>query len=188
MATGFGLRLVKSQGMEGYTGNLNEFAISPANPGKIFTGDLVKLAGGFIDEASGRATGGAFIPCGVFMGCKFVDSDGSIRFRQFWDGAAGRTNILADVAQPPHGIFYIRGAAGTTYAAATTVGARYGIAYAAGSPMYGDSRVTLGAAVIATGPLIVHRLAPLPDNKWGNGMPIFEVSMIQQQLTAAVAA
>jgi hypothetical protein len=187
MPSGFGLRLVRSQGMEGYTGNLHEFPIDPANDDPIFTGDVVKLVGGLLVEASGLASGAAFIPCGVFAGCRFVDTDGSIRFRQFWDGGPGRKNIVAHVAQPVSGVFYIRGADGVVYTQAA-IGARYGIVYAAGSPMYGDSRITLGAAPAAAGPLIVHRVAPLPGNALGSNMPIFEVAMVQQQLTAADAA
>lgn len=186
---GFGLRLVRSQGMEGYTGNLNTFPIDPGNTNPIFTGDPVAMAAtGFTEEATGAADSDDFDIWGIFMGCQYVDSDGSIEFRQHWDGGAGRENIMAHIAQPPHGIFHIRGKAGTTYTQAGTIGKRFGVSYVAGSTKTGDSAITLGAATAATGPLIVHRLADLPNNDWSADMPVFEVSIARPAGYLAVAS
>lgn len=183
---GFGLRLARQQGMEGYSGNLTEFWIDPTNTAPIFTGDPVVLNGGFIEEASGAADNDDFDILGVFAGCHFTDVDGSKRFRQYWDGGAGRSNIRASIILPGGQLFYIKGRAGTTYVAATAIGARFGIDYTAGSTVYGDSRITLGAAAApVTGPLVVHRVVDLPGNVIGGVQPVFEVAIIRQQLTAA---
>lgn len=186
---GFGIRLVRSAGMEGYTGNFNEFSIDPANTDPIFTGDPVLMnATGFVEEATGAADNADFDIWGIFMGCRYVDAEGSIKFRQFWSGEAGASLIKAHVAMPPHGMFYIKGEAGVTYTQANTIGRRFGVNYAAGSTRYGDSRITLGDAAAATGPLLVHRLADLPGNSWQSAEPVFEVAIVRPEGHIAVAS
>lgn len=182
---GNGLRLIRSQGMEGFSGSLNEFQISPSNTGSIFWGDLVALSSGYLVEATGGADNADFTPLGVFYGCHYIDADGGIEFSRHWNGGSGRTNVRAYVALPAHGNFLIKGHTGVTYTQAA-IGARFGVNYDAGSAVYGDSRVSLGdAAAASTGPLRVHRLAPYPGNTIGQDQPLFEVSLVRQQLTAA---
>lgn len=179
---GFGLKIVRSQGPEGYTGNTAEYDLDPANVGSIFTGDPVILdANGFVVEATGGANNADFNILGVFVGVRFAEADGSYRFRQFWSGASGRKEIKAMVALPPVGMFAIRGNAGTNYTRASTVGKRFGMNYAPGSTQYGDSRSSLAAAASATGPLLVHGLADLPGNVYGTGSPIFVCSVARPQ-------
>jgi len=182
---GFGLRLVRSQGMEGYSGNLFEYPINPANTSPIFTGDVVALSAGFVREATLGGTVASqndFPILGVFAGCRYVDTDGSYVFKNQWNGAPGRSEIFGHIAIPPVGLFFIRGAAGQVYTQAH-IGVRKGVLWNAGSVKYGDSRLTLGAAGanVATGPLFVHRLAQLPGNNFNSPEPIFEVSVIRQQ-------
>lgn len=181
---GFGLRLVRSQGMEGYSGNLFEYPISPANTSPIFTGDVVALNAGFVREATlgGTAAQNDIPILGVFAGCRYIDDDGSYVFKNQWNGGAGRSEIFGHIAIPPVGLFFIRGAAGQVYTQAD-IGTRKGVLWNAGSVKYGDSRLTLGAAgaSVATGPLFVHRLAQLPGNTFASPEPIFEVSIIRQQ-------
>jgi len=162
---GNGLRLVRSQGMEGFTGNLTEYPVADDNTDAIFTGDVVTLNGGFVEEASGATSGEDFDILGVFQGCRFIDADGSIEYRRHWDGLAGRSDVKAFVAVPPHSVFYIKGTAGTTYTQAD-IGVRKGIVYAAGDATTGDSRITLGANA-ATGPLIVNASPTFPATPSG---------------------
>jgi hypothetical protein len=179
---GFGLKIVKSQGPEGFTGNTAEYEIDPANTGSIFTGDPVLLDGnGWIVEATGGAANNDFNILGVFVGVRYVDSDGSYKYRQYWNGGSGRSQIKAMVALPPVGMFAIRGNAGTNYTRAGTAGKRFGMNYFAGSTQYGDSRSTLAAATAATGPLLVHGLADLPGNVYGTGAPTFVCSVARPQ-------
>jgi hypothetical protein len=166
--------------MEGFTGNTNEFSISPSYTGKIYTGDVVALVSGFVEEASGNTPGAIAEPIlGVFMGCRYVGADGSYEFRNQWDGGAGRSNVVAIVAMPPHQNFHAKLAAPATPAA---VGTRRALTYAAGSVQYGDSRVSVGA-VNAAGPVIIQRLAPLPGNDWTDAEPIVELAIVAQQAT-----
>lgn len=179
---GFGLRLARSQGMEGFSGNLNEFDVSPSNTNAIFTGDPVILNAGYLTAAT--STSAAIL--GVFMGCQYVDSNGDVVFRNQWDGGAGRTNIRASVAMPPSSMFWVRGNAGVNFQQATSVGAAHPFVIAAGNTKYGDSRWSLGAP--GAGPVRVHRLVDLPGNAWGTGGPILEVSVTLQTVTFSSAA
>ena len=167
--------------MEGYFGNQNEYDISPANTGAIFYGDLVRLNGGVIVEATGATNSNDFSPLGVFIGCRYVDADGSYEWKRFWDGAPGRTSIRAMVAIPEGVTFQIKGDPGGTYTQANTIGARFGVTYAAGSTVYGDSRVRLGTSSAATGPLIVQRLVDAPRNAFTAAEPLFEVTFARTQ-------
>ena len=179
---GFGLRLGKSQGMEGYTGNLIEFDVDPTNTNPIFTGDIVSWDGaGFVEEATQSGSLGDDLSIlGVFMGCRFVEADGDYEYKNQWNGGAGRTDIKAHVAIPAHGMFWIKGDVAGGYTQAD-IGTLKGVLYNVGSTQYGDSRMTMGAAgaTIATGPLMVHRLAALPGNTFASAEPIFEVSVVR---------
>ena len=179
---GIGLRLVKQSGMvDGYTGGLNEFPIDPDNDQPIFTGDPVWLdASGFVEEAIGAQAAGDFTIAGVFAGCRYVDTDGSIKFRNQWDGVAGRSDVIATIAIPFGGVFHVRGAAGTDYGAAAYAGIRFGMVYNAGDAQTGDSRSTLSAATAAAGPLLVQRLVDLPNNNLDDE-PLFECAIVRQQ-------
>ena len=178
---GFGLRLGRSAGMEGYTGNTIEFPISASYTGKIYTGDAVKLASGLVEEATGNSGTHAGPILGIFAGCSYTEADGSIEFKNQWDGGAGRSNINAIVAIPPHGIVIIREEAGTNLTQAN-VGSRYGILYAAGDAATGDSRCVLGATS-ATGALRLVRRAPIAGNPaLGAGEVTWEVSIAADEL------
>lgn len=179
---GFGLRLARSQGMEGYSGSLNEFDIDPSNTDAIFTGDPVVLSGGFVVAATNAAT--AIL--GIFMGCQYHDADGNVQFKNRWDGAAGSSDIRASIAMPPHGLCWIKGEAGVDFQPATSIGAAHPFVINAGNAQYGDSRWTIGGP--AAGPMIVHRLVDLPGNAWGTDEPILEVSVNLQQGTFAAAS
>lgn len=184
---GFGLKLLRSTGADGFTGNQSEFPIAANNTGVIFSGDLVRLASGVLVEASGAANNDDFSPLGVFLGCRYVAADGSYVFKRYWDGVAGRTNIVGIVGIPDGATFLIKGSSLGTYTQAS-VGSRFGVNYAAGSVAYGDSRVRLGAAAAnSTGPLRLLRLVDAPFNAFDRPEPLFEVVFARSQGFAALA-
>ena len=184
---GFGLKVLRSTGPDGLTGNQSEFPIAANNTGAIFAGDLVRLNNGFLVEASGAANNDDFSPLGVFLGCRYVEPDGSFTFKRFWDGVAGRSNIVGMVAIPDGATFLIKGAPAGTYTQAN-IGSRFGINYVAGSPVYGDSRVRLGAAAAnSTGPLRLLRLVDAPFNAFNRPEPLFEVVFARSQGFATLA-
>jgi hypothetical protein len=171
------MRFLRSAGQEGSTGNLHEFAIDPANADPIFTGDLVALNGGYVEEASGAADNNDFMALGVFQGCKFVDPEGGYNFRNYWSGATGRTECYAMVSVPAGSTFLIQGDGVSTYAQ-SDIGTRKGIVYAAGNALNGQSGILLGAAgaTVATGPLLVLKQVDIPD-----GRDWFEVAVVRDQ-------
>lgn len=174
---GFGLKIVRSTGPAGFVGNMAEFPIAPNNANPIFTGDLVRLASGVLVEATGAADNNDFSPLGVFQGCRYEDADGSFTFKPYWDGNSGRSNVRGIVALPDTATFLIKGTPAGTYTQAL-IGSRFGVNYAAGSTVYGDSRVRLGASAAAasTGPLRLLRLVDAPFNAFDKDEPLFEVT------------
>jgi hypothetical protein len=183
---GFGLKILRSSGPDGYTGNSAEFPISPSNTAPIFTGDAVRLSSGFVIEATGAANNVDFTILGVFQGCRYVDAQGNFVFSKYWDGVAGRTDIRAMIAMPDGATFLIKGTPGSSYTQAN-VGSRYGLAYTAGSVVYGDSRCRMSAASAGTGPLLLQRLVRAPRNEFASTEPLFEVSVVRNQAQFTVA-
>jgi len=190
---GNGLQQGRSQGMDGYTGNLTEFNIDPADTNPMFRGDPVAIAAGFVEDASGATPGAVTGPItGVFMGWQdkgpnqAVLGSGMSPFSPQWTGAAGAVNPVAAVALPPHSFFYIRGDDTVTFTQAD-VGTRRDFIYALGDARTAQSRVTLGAVSVA-GAMIIQRLAPLPGNEWSDAEPIIEVAIVAQAMTAADVA
>ena len=180
---GVGLRLGRSQGMEGYTSNLNEFAIDPANTNLIFMGDPVVMNGGYVEDFAANVDGpvaGAPI-VGVFAGVRYVAANGDYEFMNHWDGGAGRTDIKAHVSQPPHQNYHVKMDA-TVPITQADMGTRRALIHAAGSVPYGDSRVTCGA-VDAAGPVVIQRLVDLPNNTFASAEPIVEISIVAQTMT-----
>lgn len=177
-----GARIARSMGMEGSTGNQRRFPINPSNTGKIFTGDFVKLTSGLIVEASGGANNVDFDLLGIFMGCEFIDADGSKRFERHWSGASGRSECWATVSVPVGSTILIPAIAANNYTAAD-VGRRKGIVYEEGNEKTGRSGITLSAAGTAgntTGPLIFLGNADIP------GENLIECSIVRSQALPAL--
>ena len=64
----------------GTTTHISPTAIARA-PKKLYTGDLICIeASGTISESIGAT----MKPSGVFMGCNYVDTDGSQKFSRYW--------------------------------------------------------------------------------------------------------
>lgn len=187
---GNGLRLVMSQGMEGFTGNLREFDIDPTNTGAIYYGDVVAwAASGFVAEATGATDNDDFDILGIFMGCRYVDTDGSIQYSKHWDGGANRSDIRAHVAMPAGCMITIKGDATGTYTKANTEGHRFGIDYAAGSAVTGVSAVNLGAAADSAGPILIHGLhSGVVGNSYSSDEPVFIGTIVRPQGAPAVIA
>lgn len=182
--SGMGFRLARSQGMEGSTGNLNEFPIAPGNTNQIFRGDLVTLNAGKVEVTDGAAGKKVL---GIFWGCKYVEADGSFEFRPMWDGVPGRKDILAQVAIMPAGsTMLVRGTPGAVYTDADVGTRKAANVTVPGDPLSGMSRQTLGApgATVPTAALVVLRKIDLPDG----GGDWFEVALAADSATINVGA
>jgi len=101
----------RKKGQNYNTGGTSTF-ISPTTitraPKKLYTGDLICIeASGTISESIGAT----LKPSGVFMGCNYVDSDGSQKFSRYWPGEAitAATSIEFHVITDPDQTYYIQG-------------------------------------------------------------------------------
>lgn len=169
---GMGFRLARSQGMEGSTGNLNEFPIATGYTTAIYRGDLVTLNAGNIEKSTGAA--GAKV-LGIFWGCKFTNANGDVEHAQMWTGAAGRSGITAQIAVMPAGAtMLVKGADGATYTAADIGTRKIANVTGGGDARTGMSRAVLGppGATVATAPLVV-----LGRVDFADGENWFEVSL-----------
>lgn len=170
--SGMGFRLARSQGMEGSTGNLRTYPIADDYDTPIHRGAMVTLTGGNV-TLSAVTPGDKHL--GIFWGCKFVDTDGSIRYEKWWSGAAGRSNIEAQVAILPAGATaLVRGNPASNYTQAD-IGVRksFVIPAPAGDNATGQSRQHLAnaGATVANAPFTVLQQVDLPDGPW------FEVAL-----------
>ena len=176
-----GFRLTRSlDGKEGYTGSLNEYLINPANTTPIFKGDPVRLNGGYIEASAANED-----MLGVFQGVRFYDpATRSTVYREFWDGTAGRENVIGQISQDPHMTYHCVWNVTTGGTPdQTDIGAPIDIIYAAGSAVTGDSAVTIGAAIGAAGGQVF--VLKLADYVWGDNQvnsfahptPVFEVAV-----------
>lgn len=186
---GFGLKLASTAGFTP-TPTLREYPILTSYTGVIARGDLVRLVSGYIQEASGNSAGnlGDTDMIGVFNGCRYVGSDGDYEFRDYWDGVAGKSNILASVVPVEGRRFYVKGNSGQTWAAAN-IGTTRNLIWATPSASTRESRVSLGAANETSGHAFIHGLADVPRNGYtaaGVTEPIFEVTITRVQGGLAV--
>jgi len=101
----------RKKGQNYNTGGTSTF-ISPTTitraPKKLYTGDLICIeASGTISESIGAT----LKPSGVFMGCNYVDTDGSQKFSRYWPGEAitAATSIEFHVITDPDQTYYIQG-------------------------------------------------------------------------------
>lgn len=167
----FGFKLVAPLGQSENVGGIaGEYTINASNTTAMYVGDPVKLVNGELALAD---PGDAVV--GVFAGCTYVDADGSKRFKQYWDGAAGRSNITARVTGTD-GKFLVEMDAAQGNAAVTMIGTRRNHVNNAGTPATGTSGAVLGAAS-ASGTFFVEGFPDYPNNTLGQASQQFLVSI-----------
>ena len=97
-----------NQGINAYP--LNFDGLTTGSTSKIYTGTpVIPLAGGLID-LPGNANGGTVPLLGVFMGCKYIATDGTPTWAPYWPGYAAikaSTEATAYVADDPSALFVI---------------------------------------------------------------------------------
>lgn len=111
----FGLRPYERSGSNYNNQGVNAYPInfegsSSGTASLIWTGSpVIPLASGLIDIV-GNANGGTVPLLGVFMGCKYVATDGTPTWAPYWPGYAAikpQTEAIAYVADNPHALFVI---------------------------------------------------------------------------------
>lgn len=168
-----GLEPVRMLDGSAWTGALNSYQIATTYATAIYTGDPVTIGtSGFLEVG---AAGSAIV--GVFMGVKWTDSTGRVRFEKFWPGNPGvltGSTVEALVIDDPNVVFTIQetsgtGTAGTPLALADR-GLNANFLYTAGTAATGLSRVSLNNATEADTSslnLKILQLDPTPGNAVG---------------------
>jgi len=148
----YGLKPINLIGGQVFAGATRQMQIATtANVGyatNIFYGDLVKrVSDGTIEKDVGTTTA---TPCGVFLGCTFVNaSTGQLQFQQFYPASqavAAGTKIFAYVVDDPDTLFQVAScSSGTTIAAMgiSAIGNNIALIQNAGSTTTGNSAVAI---------------------------------------------
>ena len=144
----YGLKPVNLIGGQVFAGATRQMEIASGYATGIFYGDLVKrVTGGTIEKDTGTA---AATPCGVFLGCTFVNSStGQVQQQQFYPAStsvAAGTKIFAFVADDPDTLFQVVSCSGTTVVAAmgiAAIGTNIALIQNAGSTTTGNSAVAI---------------------------------------------
>ena len=121
----FGLRPYERSGSNYNNQGVNAYPInfegsSSGTTSLIWTGSpVIPLASGLIDIV-GAAAGGTVPLLGVFMGCKYIATDGTPTWAPYWPGYAAikpSTEAIAYVADNPHALFVINADGALPYSA-----------------------------------------------------------------------
>ena len=119
MAAAYGLRPVTHGGYQYNTGGFEEYPIDPEYSIQIFNGDIVRLTDDYgvirstVDEEPDPLilTDGPTITMpanqalGIFVGCRYVDTNGTPQFAQYYPGSG--TEAFAYVVTDPNAVFRI---------------------------------------------------------------------------------
>jgi hypothetical protein len=148
-----------------YAGAIRQIPIAAGYATAILNGATVKLSGGYLvaDTSTNAAT-----PCGVLVGCQYVNSSGQTVQGQYYPASlsTAANPAYAYVVDDPNAIFKVAVvSSGTTmtYTARTVVGQNVPMAQNGGSTTTGDSTigvVATGAGTTATIPLRVIDVVP----------------------------
>jgi hypothetical protein len=148
-----------------YAGAIRQIPIAAGYATAILNGATVKLSGGFLvaDTSTNAAT-----PCGVLVGCQYVNSSGQTVQGQYYPASlsTAANPAYAYVVDDPNAIFKVAVvSSGTTmtYTARTVVGQNVPMAQNGGSTTTGNSTIGVvasGAGTTATIPLRVIDVVP----------------------------
>ena len=119
MAAAYGLRPVTHGGYQYNTGGFEEYPIDPSYATSIFNGDIVSLTNDYgvvrntntevptplILTAVPAVTLPTNVALGVFVGCRYVDTNGTPQFSQYYPGSG--TEAFAFVVTDVNAVFRI---------------------------------------------------------------------------------
>jgi hypothetical protein len=180
----YGLKPINLIGGQVFAGATRQLTIASAYNTSIFYGDAVKIAStGVIQVDAGTTTA---TPCGVFLGCSYVNAQGQVVFAQYFPAntaAPTGTIITAYVSDDPDQLFKVVNVAGATaddatsgllpaYLGRTVIGSNAQLVQNAGSTVTGDSKIAVytaaGATTTATLPIRIVDVVPDTANSSGN--------------------
>ena len=133
----FGFKLVGKIGSSVQNNGTTEYEIASGATGSIFSGDPVRMT-----------AAGTILVCdvlgeqpilGIFRGCKFVDTDGSVVFKAHYpSGQTSTSTITALVEDDPNNLYEVQCTGSLALAA---VGANVDLAYTAGSTVLTNQKL-----------------------------------------------
>lgn len=141
----YGLIPVKKLGGQPYNNSVSQYPISDAYATSIFNGDVVKFALGYINKDTGTTTA---TPCGVFVGCSYVDPTYGLTFRNMWTASTPNVagTAIAYVVDDPDVIFKIQGDGAGVIFDYENVGANAALVQGTGNSTTGRSGVSLDSS------------------------------------------
>jgi len=149
-----------------YAGATRQIPIASGYATAILNGDTVKISNGYIvaDTSTNAAT-----PCGVLVGCQYVNSLGQTVQSQYYPASA--SSAIAYVVDDPNALYKVAVVSGTTVVAGVSrdvVGSNMALVQNTGSTTTGDSAIAvLSTSTNTTNTLPVRVIDVVADTKTG---------------------
>lgn len=164
----YGLKAVNRVDGLPYAGAIRQIPVATGYATAILNGDTVKISNGYIvaDTSTDAAT-----PCGVLVGCQYVNSLGQTVQSQYYPAAAATSAnaAYAYVVDDPMALFKVAVVSGTTVVAGVSrdvVGSNMALVQNTGSTTTGDSALAvLSTSSNTTNTLPVRVIDVVPDTK-----------------------
>ena len=164
----YGLKAVNRVDGLPYAGAIRQIPVATGYATAILNGDTVKISNGYIvaDTSTDAAT-----PCGVLVGCQYVNSLGQTVQSQYYPAAAATSAnaAYAYVVDDPMALFKVAVVSGTTVVAGVSrdvVGSNMALVQNTGSTTTGDSALAvLSTSSNTTHTLPVRVIDVVPDTK-----------------------
>jgi hypothetical protein len=161
----YGLKAINRIDGLPYAGAIRQIPLASGYTAMFF-GDAVKIVDGYLDKDTGTT---AATPCGVFVGCQYVNSMGQTVQAQY--APAGATNAIGFVVDDPMAAFKVAVVSGTTVIAGVSrsvVGSNMALVQNAGNTSTGDSGVAvLSSSSGTTNTLPIRVIDVVPDTATG---------------------
>ena len=162
----YGLKPVNRVDGMPYAGATRQIPIASGYATAILNGDTVKISNGYLvaDTSTDAAT-----PCGVLVGCQYVNSLGQTVQSQYYPAAA--SSAIAYVVDDPRALFKVAVVSGTTTIAGVSrdvVGSNMALVQNTGSTVSGNSAAAvLSTSTNTTNTLPVRVIDVVPETKTG---------------------
>jgi len=143
----YGLKAINRVDGMPYAGTIRQIPMASGYTATFF-GDTVQIVDGYLNKDAGTT---AATPCGVFVGCQYVNSLGQTVQAQY--APAGQTDCVGYVVDDPMAAFQVAVVSGTTVIAAVSrsvVGSNMALVQNAGNVPTGDSGVAVLSSSSAT--------------------------------------
>lgn len=166
----YGLKPVNRLDGMPYAGAIRQIPIATGFATAILNGATVKISNGYLvaDTSTNAAT-----PCGVLVGCQYINSLGQTVQSQFYPAAAATATApaLGYVVDDPNALFKVAVVSGTTVIAGVSrdvVGSNMALVQNGGSTATGNSTAAvLSTSSDTTNTLPIRVIDVVPETKTG---------------------